>query len=200
MTTPKSNTSIESQINDIEKFAKQTFLDNGMEWFVKNHIIYVERLALKLADMKYADKNIIRLSVWLHDIGHRQHYVSEKHHIDNSEFAVKLLTEKGFDKSIIKSVEHCILTHRCKDGYFPETLEAKILASADAMSHIDNFSMLLFSAFILKKFDKEKAYNWLNNKIERDWNSKILIPEGKDLVKEKYDEVQLILKEMEESR
>jgi putative nucleotidyltransferase with HDIG domain len=189
---------MENKVEEIEQYARNVFSNNGMDWFVKLHVEYVEKLALRLADIKHADKTILKLAAWLHDIGHKPKNDSDRHHIENSAFAAKLLTERGFDERIVKSVEHCILTHRCGDDHKPETLEAQILASADAMSHMENFSMLLYIAFVLERYDLEKAYSWLSTKIDRDWNSKILLPEGKEIIKDKYEEVLKLLEGMKE--
>ncbi len=188
------------EIKEIVEFARKIFVDNEMQWFLKTHIEYVDKLAVQLAEIKNANKDVIRLAVWLHDIGHRNNGVAEDHHIQNSKFAVKLLTEKGFDADTVKAVEHCVLTHRCMDDYKPETLEAKVLASADAMSHIDNFSAMLCAVFVIKKLTVPEAYEWLSKKIDRDWNKKILLPEGKEIVKEKYEEVCAILDKMKKDK
>ncbi|MDI6722495.1 MAG: HD domain-containing protein [Candidatus Aenigmarchaeota archaeon] len=184
------------KIKEVEDFARQRFEKAGMAWFIGSHLEYVERLALRLAEIKGANKDVLRLSAWLHDISHENTSVKEDHHVQNSRFAVKFLRERGFEEGIISAVEHCILTHRCRDEHMPQTLEAKIFASADAMSHIENFSVLLFAAFVLKKYGLETAYNWLSRKIDRDWNRKILIPEGKEMVREKYEEALVMLEKM----
>lgn len=187
---------MDKKVKEVEEFARGIFSENNMEWFVKLHLEYVDALSMKLARMKNADEDVVKLSVWLHDINHRNDNVSEKHHIENSEFAAKFLAERKFGDKTIKDVIHCILTHRCKDDYRPETLEAKILASADAMSHIENFSLLLFCAFIIRKNNIEEAYEWLSGKIDRDWNRKILVPEGREMIRGKYEEVTEVLKKM----
>ena len=186
-----------SKVSDIEQFARQRFVENGMDWFVKSHIEYVDKLACVLAKKTNANETIVKLAVWLHDINHKPNDVSSQHHIENSRFARALLTERGFDTATVGAVEHCILTHRCKDEHRPRTIEARVIASADAMSHIENFSVLLFAAFVLKKYTVAEAWAWLSKKIDRDWNEKILIPEGKEMVREKCSEVRAMLDAME---
>lgn len=183
-----------SSVGEVERFAREKFAKADMNWFVKMHLEYVEKFSLILAEKKNANKDVLRLSVWLHDINHDK--VKENHHMENAAFAVELLAKQGFDAKIVKAVEHCILTHSCKNDHIPQTLEAKILASADAMSHIDNFSVLLFVAFVIEKYDTKRAHEWLSRKIDRDWN-KILIHEGKEIIKNKYEEAMEALKHME---
>ena len=92
----------------------------------------------------------------------------------------------------IKNIEHCIYAHRSSKSIPRKTIEAKCIASADAMSHFDEIPQLFESAFIRFKMNPEEGKQWILNKLERDW--KKLIPGARKLVKDKYEAVKLILK------
>lgn len=185
-----------NKIKVVENYVVEKFEKNGMKWFVELHLKVVRDFAAKLAEIKNADRGVVELSVWLHDITHAQNNIPNMHNKVNAEFSKTFLKEKGFDEETIEKVCHCILTHRCKDGYFPETLEARIVATADALSHIEKFDLLLELAFYAKKYSTKEAYEWLSKKIARDWNDKILVPEAKEMIKHKYEEVKILLEHM----
>ncbi len=190
-----------NKVEEIKNYVNKKFEKSGQKWFVDLHIKVVENLAIKLAGMKNANKEIVKLAVWLHDI----HYadfppsatetIDDRHDVIGTQKARKILKEHGYDEKTIGHVGECIITHRCK-GRNPRSLEAKILATADGMSHIENFLMLLFVGFVKYKMSIKQVYEWLNRKIDRDWNDKILFPEAKNMIKEKYEDIRLILNEM----
>ncbi len=193
-----------SKSDQIKNYVIGEFEKSGQKWFVESHLKIVERLAIELGKTKDADMEVVKLAVWLHDIYYANSGppIGEKkddtHHEFGAKKAREIMTEYGYDEKTINHVEECILTHRCK-GDMPKTPEARILASADAMSHIENFSILLFVGFVRNKMTIQEVYNWLSRKIERDWNEKIFFPEARDMVKDKYEQVQSILNEMKKS-
>lgn len=194
-----------NRLEEIENYVENEFEKSGQKWFVALHIKIVENLAMKLVKIKGGNEEAIRLAVWLHDI-----YYSDKtekqlneemisdydnHEIVGADIAKKIMAKHNYDDEMIRLVEDIILKHRCR-GVKPETLEAKILASADAMSHIENFSLLLFIGFARHGRTIKEVHDWLNKKIDRDWNDKILFPEAKEMIKEKYENVKILLNEM----
>jgi 23S rRNA maturation-related 3'-5' exoribonuclease YhaM len=82
-----------------------------------------------------ADKEIIMLSVWLHDIGHYPIPTDIDHAVRSEERAKEFLTEIKYQEDKMTRVLHCVRSHRCKD-VLPNTLEAKIIAFIDSASHI----------------------------------------------------------------
>ena len=102
--------------------------------YLPKHINEVEKWAKKIIKDYPADEEIVLLSVYLHDIGHA--FGEHKDHELKSEAEAKLfLKEMGLAEDKISKVTHCIRAHRCKDVQ-PETTEAKILATADSLSHM----------------------------------------------------------------
>jgi len=77
----------------------------------------------------------------------------------------------------------------------PESQEAKIVASADALSHFDNFLALTYLVYTLKKFSIEEGRSWLIKKYKSCQDKLELIPETKEIAKDKYDAIKLILGE-----
>jgi len=48
-----------------------------------------------------------------------------------------------------------------------KTIEAKIVASADAMSFFDNIHSLLYLAYIRHKMNIDEGVKWVLNKLEK---------------------------------
>lgn len=129
------------------------------------HVESVENLTKKiLADYPEADKEVVLISVWLHDIGS---YIGDEEQAINSESETKKFLNGKLNKDKIEKIAHCVRAHRAKDVK-PNTIEAKILAVADAESH---FTRGLYMQFYLKK-DKDAAVS----KLERDLVKIRLIP------------------------
>lgn len=193
-----------SNAERIKDYVIGEFEKSGQAWFVESHLKIVEKLALELAKKEHADEEIVKLGVWLHDIYYADsepiidENLDDRHDIIGAERARKILTGHGYDENTISRVEECILAHRCRDRK-PNALEAKILASADIMSHIENFSLLLFLGFVQHKMTIPEVYAWLSRKIERGWNEKIFFPEAKAMINDKYEQVKSILDEMKKS-
>jgi len=121
-----------------------------------------------------ADKEIVEVGVWLHDITHPiGGYEGKDHNIASSETAKKYLKSIDYDKTKFKKVIHCIEAHRTTVLPEPKTIEAKIVASADNLVHFTKFD------FLSNRMGLEKA----RAKLKRDLRSKFMLPEALDRAK-----------------
>ncbi|RLJ06347.1 MAG: hypothetical protein DRP14_00175 [Candidatus Aenigmatarchaeota archaeon] len=66
------------------------------------------------------------------------------------------------------------------------------------MAHFDIIPALLQVALRKENNNLEKAVNWVYDKIERDWNKKLTIPEAKEMMKEKYGAIKLLFSSMKQ--
>jgi len=113
---------------------KVSFGSAKADLYLPGHINEVEKWIEEIIKDYPADKEIVLLSVYLHDIGHA--LGDHKDHDLKSEIEAKLFLKKmGLAEDKISKVAHCIRAHRCKDVQ-PKTIEAKILAVADSLSHM----------------------------------------------------------------
>lgn len=131
------------------------------DWF-PHHVKEVEKWANKITDYyPEADREIVLLSVWLHDIGHFNKKNIEYHEIVSEKETRKFFGSLGVNKEKINKVAHCVRTHRCKEDAMPETTEAKILAAADSASHftdivyIDMLRNGSSKDYVLGKLDRD---------------------------------------------
>jgi len=189
-----------SKISKIEILIKDMCQKTDFPAQFEYHIIPVKKYALKLAKKYKANRKVVDLGALLHDIGRITTNSQENHDTEGVKETTKILKRFGYNKEIIDEVNHCVLTHRSRDKK-PETLEAKIIATADAMSHFDLLPILTACACRIKNIDlhhltKEDIgvmYKWLNEKIERGWNQKLLLPEAKEMLKKKYQAIRTVL-------
>jgi len=167
---------------------------------VKYHIKVVVKNALRLAKIYNADKEIIEIASWLHDIGRARGLKpgeNNQHHITGAKKAEEILRIFNYPDEKINKISSCILAHRAdKDDYTPKTIEEKILYNADAMAHFDSF-LNLFSEFVNTN-NFEGGIEFLKQKINRDWNKKINLPKAKKLIEDKYKAIKLLFDSLEE--
>ena len=159
----------------------------------KYHVLPVVEHAEKLAEICDVNKEVVELSAWLHDIG-RIKFGARNHELTGAGEAGKILRQFGYPDEIIEQVEHCILAHRGSGSIQPQTMEAKVVAAADALAHFDMFLPMLTAMGKRGKGKDDKIiYGWIYEKMERDWNKKILIPEAMKIAEEKYRAIELLL-------
>ena len=138
-----------------------------------------------LAALTGADAEIVELAALLHDYaGIKDVSLEPEHHRHGAALAHELLEALGYPKTRTRQVAACILTHRASQGLRPQTLEARVLASADAVAHIAQVPSLLHLAYIRKGLDIDEGAAWVRAKLERSYQK--LLPEAKALIELRY--------------
>lgn len=183
---------MEKQIEQIIQVVQQRYSND----FWKYHILPVLKNALALAkQIPETKEKIVEMAVYLHDIARfltpGKLGLNEDHHIVGTQMAKKLLEEYGYDSEFIEQVGRCILSHRGKRGPAPETIEAKIVACADAMAHFDTF-FYVFKLFLDTSDTTEEAIDGVEQKMLRDWK-KLTLPEAQDISRKKYEAIMLLI-------
>jgi HD superfamily phosphodiesterase len=92
-----------------------------------DHILNVEKFALKLAKDKKVDLDIIKIACYLHDIVHGV----KKHAKLSAEKAKKILDKYNLSNKFLKKVTNCIAAHH--NEIKATCPEAQILREADAL-------------------------------------------------------------------
>lgn len=152
-------------------------------WFYDDHLLSVEKYAnFLLKKLPKADKEVVLLSVWLHDT-QRVRGIKGDHQKKGAEEAKKIMLGYGYSAEMIKKVQGAILTHAC-DKKLPATLEGKILATADAMTHYVNDFYLRIATTRQRSLKEFKA--WALEKLNRDYNKKIFFPFAKKEIQERH--------------
>ncbi len=156
------------------------------------HIMPVVNHSLKLGKLLKADLEVLELAAYLHDIASisNANYV-KKHHTHGAQMAKQILGKLNYPENKINQVAKCILTHRGSVKTRRDTLEAKILASADAMSHFSKLVEMFYLAFKIHGYTTKQGVPWLKGKLERSWRK--IMPAGRKLIKKDYEIARYLL-------
>ncbi|MFA5270359.1 MAG: HD domain-containing protein [Patescibacteria group bacterium] len=178
-------------VGEIREWVKKQFEPEDYQY----HILGVVKYALWLAKAYKVDPEVVELAALLHDIGRADTTHDEDHHLAGVPIAEKILREHNYSDEVIAEVKHCIESHRSNEGPEPETILAKIIANADAMVHFDHIP--LFFYWRAKQGVKfEDIVSWVDKKLERNWTTKITLPEARELMKTKYLSAKMMLSAM----
>lgn len=170
--------------NEVKKACfspKNKFTDTTWEF----HILPVVKHSLELGKKLKADLEVLELAALLHDYAGIIDYKKyENHHFEGAKLAEGILVKTDFPREKIDLVKECVYRHRGSVAIDKKFLEAKILASADAMSHISEIADMFYLAFGVHKLKTKEGIDWLKNKLERSW--KKIMPEGRKLIINDY--------------
>lgn len=182
-------------IDKIKKFVedecKKPTSKYGYEPFTY-HFVPMVNYATALALELKADKEIVIISAWLHDIGSII-YGREDHHITSTKEAEKLLKKLKYPQEKIEHVKKCILNHRGSIKNDCVSTEEKIISDADAMSAFDNLSGIFKAAFVYENLDQGKAASSVRQKLSNKW-SQLYFDKSKELIRPRYEAAMLLLK------
>ena len=168
-------------------------LCKNQKWDWKGHIESVVNYSKALSKKYGADQEVCELAAWLHDIK-KLRGNDEKHHIFGAEEAEQILRSFGYSEKKIVLVKNCILKHSFDKSLEPESTEEKILSTADALTHFDNFLGLAHHIYSIANYSCSDGREWLIKKYRSEWD-KIKFPEEKEITKQKYAAIKSILGE-----
>lgn len=173
------------KIDQIKNLVKNECLNLGFidDWFYSVHLLGVEKFAKELLKkLPKADNEIVLLGVWLHDL-QRVRGIKGDHAKMGVVEAEKVMRQFKYSEKAIKHVKEMILSHSCDTRLIPKTLEGKILASADAMSHYVNDFYLTIA--VTGQRDLVSFKKWALEKIDRDYNKKIFFDFAKRMTEKR---------------
>ena len=146
-----------------------------------------------LAEKYNADKEIVMIAAWLHDIASITDYaLYEEHHIHGAQMAHELLTNLSYDETKISIVQNCIKNHRGSVHIDKSNVEELCVADADAISHFDSIPSLLYLAYVERQMSIEEGIQFVRGKLERSFCK--LSKESKEYYKDKYHQAMSVLK------
>lgn len=149
------------------------------------HIEAVSKNAGLLAEQYGADKEVVIIAGWLHDIASITDYsLYEMHHIYGAEIAEDLLKNFNYDIDKINLIKKCIINHRGSIELEKLTIEEKCVADADAISHFDSIPSLLYLAYVKKNMEIEEGKEFVKAKLQRSYQK--LSEESKKYYLQKY--------------
>ncbi len=146
------------------------------DWLYANHVFLVADYAEKLSKKLGVENDLAIAAALLHDIADAVIKREDQEHENiNFKIAKELLLETGYTETEINIIVNDALRfHGCHGDERPETIEGKILATADAVVHLNSD----FYDHVIEEDSKtdsfEEISQWALEKIERDYNNKIL--------------------------
>ena len=174
-------------ISDINKLLNKICDDGRMKY----HIIPVVKISIEMAEKLNADIEVVEIAAYLHDVT-RILGDKDNHHKTGAKYARDFLEKYEFDNKKIELIEKCIKNHRGSIKNNRETIEEKIISTADAVSHIEYPLPLFYTWYGKRKATLEDGKIEIRNKLQRSWN-KIEFEYKKDEIKEKYDYLMEVL-------
>lgn len=186
------------RLQSVKDKVRQTYLESTRKvahWMWDNHVQFVAQKTAELADRFGANKEESVTGALLHDLG--DIWVSRKdpsHDQISETESRRILQEVGFSEAEIKEIiSQIIAPHSCHPGNVPQTLEGKILATADALGHLaTNFYEQvekLGSQFWDMDFGPEGYPDWARKKLDRDFHSKIFFGEIQEEIRPRYEQL-----------
>lgn len=173
----------------VEKLYQRSEIEMG-RWMWHNHVQWVASKALELAGKYGANEDKVVAGALLHDLGDVKFERSHPEFDLYSESeGLAILSESGFsDEESREVMELIVQPHSCYAGNLPTTLEGKILATADAMFHLETS---FFPLFCWGNRPSTLSYQewqvWVEEKLERDYNAKIFFEDEKKEVLPAYE-------------
>lgn len=179
-------------VEEVRKFVEEECNKHSLgNEIYNNHFIPVVNYVKYLSKKEEVDLEIIEIAAWFHDIGSIVHN-RENHHITGAEIAEKKLIELNYPEEKIQLIKKCILNHRGSINNEIDSVEEKILIEADCLSAFDvlegHFLWVIDGDGIK---NQKEVRNLVRQKLKNKWNQ--LSPEGKKIVKDKYEAAMLLL-------
>lgn len=161
-------------------------------WIFPNHLDIAVDFARQLAGKYGANTEVVMVAALLHDAGlaYKRESASPAGHEGRSvEYAHSYLPKYGYEGSAIDEIVMCI--QATEPEVAPATLEAKIVRTADAMSHMLSIHYLAKAMFA---DDLEGGISFVEKKIEKDFG-KVCLDDERKLVQPVYDYYRSIIRQ-----
>ena len=174
-----------NRLQQLEKKVKELYQEKNpnrakwADWLADNHVFVVANNASELAKKYGANEELSRTAALLHDIADTRMKRDDKKHEEVSlQIARELMTEFGYSEPEIELVVYdAIRYHSCYGNEHSESLEGKILSTADSLAHLKT-DFYVFAAWAIgRTMTLKKLKEWILEKIDRDLNNKIFFEE-----------------------
>ena len=170
--------------------AYESTSEDFANWMWSNHVPLVAQKTKELAKRFNANEDIAVAGAWLHDFGDVfVNRFDSKHQETTVAKSIEILKIAEYsDDEIEQVLNQVIEPHSCREGNLPTMIEGKVMATADALAHLTSD---FYVQCAWKHIPEGKSYpefvEWVAEKLERDFNSKIFFVEVKEEVRYRYD-------------
>lgn len=181
-------TKLEAEVHALYE-AKDPNRDEWSDWLADHHVFVVADFASELSARYGAEEKLARAAALLHDIADAKTSRFDPEHEEMSlSIARELLTKNGYsDDEVELLVEDAIRYHSCFDGHASESLEGKILSTADSLAHLKT-DFYIYAVYARAKRDSlADIKDWALKKLERDFYAKIQFDDVREEVRGDYE-------------
>jgi len=167
-------------IKKIKEYAERELASDPAHSF--DHVLRVYNVALNLAKGEDIDQDVLEAAVLLHDIGRVREENDTTgnidHAVEGAKMARPILERLGFSEKQIGQIQDCIKSHRYRNDYEPQTLEAKIIFDADKLDTVGAVGVARWFVWVgknnahiyrqvdIKEYIKENMGGKINGKIK----------------------------------
>lgn len=180
---------IQSKINAFKQIVIENCKNENFEyreWFIPDHLMIVEKIAMELCDVyKEADRDVVLALVWFHDFGKP---IDEKNEREVTKVqGVEAMRQVGLHEEFIENILKLWTRMEMKNeiDISEEDIEVQIVSTADGASHfVGKFHATYFmddGQETLKNLEER-----IGSKIKQDWERKIVLPEVKKAFLNRY--------------
>lgn len=165
------------------------------DWLYAEHVPAVAAYAKKLAEAKGANVELAQAAAILHDIADAKlPGRTATHEAESLKMAHELMQACGYTADeITLVVDDALKLHSCHGNDRPSSKEGLILATADALAHLETDFYLCATwrkGAEGQPFDEVKA--WVLEKIERDLTIKIAFDDVREQAQPSYHALKLL--------
>ncbi len=143
--------------------------------FYQRHLVEVANWAVKLNEHLHADRKVVELASYFHDLSAVLDPATLPNHPEASAtLAVDFLSAEGCSQAHLDRVAGAIRLHSDPLPTDGGSAEAVCLSNADAMARITQPAYWLWFAFVVRRLGFEEGRQWLYELIERQWRLMIV--------------------------
>jgi hypothetical protein len=155
------------------------------KWYLKHHLEIVEKLSIEISERYEVNMDIVLGLVWIHDYAKTVGVREDAEVISRSR---GFLLDLGFDTEYVNEVINLLEVFERKDpGELVESpIEVQIVSTADGASHMIGPFYQLY-AYENPDIPIDELMESNLRKLDKDWNRKIVLPEVKEQLQERYN-------------
>jgi uncharacterized protein len=168
----------------VSDMVKRLYTLRKLRYIYQYHIKPAVKIGKELSKEYGADKMIVELALWLHDLERFQEDKKDEHHLLSANYAKKVLELLGCKRDIIEAVKYCILTHRGSINLTRNNIEAEIVASADGIVNIKYVALLYHFAFKKKNLEFNQGLRKIKLKIDQSYEK--IFESAKQKIEKEY--------------
>lgn len=179
---------LSQKVRDLYEQRLETRAD-WADWMYANHVFVVTENAKSLAEKYQANSELSQVAAMLHDIA--DYKIKRKdpdHESESLAVAKQLMIDCDYHEAEIELViDDAIRLHSCYGDDRPKSQEGLILATADALAHLQTGFYLFALHSLAGEHSLEEIKDWTLKKIDRDFYNKISFEEERDLARPDYE-------------